>query len=512
MLIKFMIKIFSILLFLLTIILNSTDIYSQIDLKLNDNKKTTFEKLKNYDDESKKLRSESNKLSLKYTNQPEKFNSENYFDTTKYHRFYPKYNKRESLMIPIYESAGMNIGLALFNNYVGGASFAKITFKSVKHNLDTGFVWDDDVFVVNQFGHPFHGSIYFNTARSTGFSYWESVPFAFGGSLMWEMFMETDPPQTNDIIQTTFGGVMVGEMTYRLTSLILDESTRGANRTMREVVSAILNPARGFNRLVSGDMFRHTPTNVNDVFPVTSRLNVGYAGISASETVNFDKNHFMLEYLLVYGNNVGRDKEYKPFEFFRLRAGFDAAKADAPSTWIHAYGLIYGKNILNKKNDDVLVFGVFHDYDYNYNNIIQLGTQSVGLGLIYDTPEKRKFRMVGTFHSNFVVMGAINSIYQKGPFRNYDYTIGNKTMLEFGIYFKPVSLILDYKFYYLYTVNGFPGHANFGILNPKLLVDIYKGFGIGTEYVYYHRHGTFEGVADYNKSISEFKIYGSYLF
>ena len=76
-----MIKIFSILLFSI-LTLNGSAIYSQIDLKLNDNKKTTFEKLNNYENDSKKLRSESNKLSLKYSNQPEKFNSENYFDTT----------------------------------------------------------------------------------------------------------------------------------------------------------------------------------------------------------------------------------------------------------------------------------------------------------------------------------------------------------------------------------------------------------------------------------------------
>ncbi|MBK8982872.1 MAG: DUF3943 domain-containing protein [Ignavibacteria bacterium] len=505
-----MIKILSLL---LCIFFYTVSAYSQITLKLNESKKGF---LSSEEISGQKMNENSSGIYEMSLNKKLKSGKNNFTkrsDTLKYHRFYPQYLKRSSLLVPIYEAAGMNIGLSLFNNYVSGAEFAKISFKSVRHNLDTGFVWDDDVFVVNQFGHPFHGSIYFNTARSTGFSYWESIPFAFGGSLMWEMFMETDPPQTNDILQTTLGGTMVGEMTYRLSSLILDESTSGPNRIVRETISTILNPARGFNRLISGDMFRRTPANVNDVFPVTSRLNVGYAGINPSSSVNFDKSHLMVELLFIYGKEIGKDKEYNPFEFFRIRAGFDAGKNDAPSTWISAYGLITAKNILKKKDAKTLVFGVFHDYDYYYNTIIKLGTQSVGVGLIYNTTEtKSKIRMLGSLHTNFVAMGALNSIYQKGPNRNYDYTIGNKTMLEMGVNYKFVNFLLEYRFYYLYTVNGFPGHSIFGVLNPKLLVNVYKGVGIGAEYLFYHRHGTFENVADYNKRISEQRLYLSYLF
>ncbi|MCX6159710.1 MAG: DUF3943 domain-containing protein, partial [Ignavibacteriae bacterium] len=115
-------------------------------------------------------------------------------DTNKYHREYPEYNKKWNLLIPLAEGQGFNIGLALMNNYVGHADFAKITFKSVKHNLDTGFVWDNDKFSTNQFGHPYHGGLFFAFARSSGYSFWESAPFSLFGSLTWEMFMETDPP------------------------------------------------------------------------------------------------------------------------------------------------------------------------------------------------------------------------------------------------------------------------------------------------------------------------------
>jgi hypothetical protein len=237
---------------------------------------------------------------------------------------------------------------------------------------------------------------------------------------------------------------------------------------------------------------------------------VGYAGINPSETVKFDKSHLMLEYIFTYGWMYDK-KDIKPFDFFRIRLGFDARKGDSPSSWVYAYGLLWGKNHSTKRKES-FTFGAFHDYDFFYNQLYRLGTQSVGLGMIYRSPVDWKVRLMGSFHSNFVAMGAFNSIYSKGEVRDYDYSIGNKTMLEVATGYGPVNLVLEYRFYYLKTVNGWPGQHIFGVVNPKLLIDIYKGFGIGAEYLFYHRHGTFENAADYNKRISEQRLYLSYFF
>lgn len=56
--------------------------------------------------------------------------------------------------------------------------------RTIRDNLNTGFVWDNDVFIMNMFAHPYHGNLYFNVARSNGMNFWESAPNALGGSLM----------------------------------------------------------------------------------------------------------------------------------------------------------------------------------------------------------------------------------------------------------------------------------------------------------------------------------------
>lgn len=108
------------------------------------------------------------------------------------------------------------------NRYIRKAEFAKISIPSIRHNLKTNnWEWDDNKFLNNQISHPYQGSLYFNSFRSNGFNFWESVPAAFTGSLFWETVCETHVPAPNDIINTTLGGIAFGEISNRLSKLIL---------------------------------------------------------------------------------------------------------------------------------------------------------------------------------------------------------------------------------------------------------------------------------------------------
>ena len=55
----------------------------------------------------------------------------------------------------------------------------RVGFNSWRENLETGWTWDDNSFSTNQIAHPYHGNLYYNAARSNGYSYWQSIPFAF---------------------------------------------------------------------------------------------------------------------------------------------------------------------------------------------------------------------------------------------------------------------------------------------------------------------------------------------
>ena len=128
---------------------------------------------------------------------------------------------------------------------------------------------------MNFFFHPFSGAAFFNSARANGYRYFESVPFVFLGSLMWEYFGETTRPAYNDIINTTVSGALFGEILYRLTSNLLDDRTTGAERFFRELGAAVLSPGRAFGRLLQGKLTRVTPKEVYQKEPLNVALATG---------------------------------------------------------------------------------------------------------------------------------------------------------------------------------------------------------------------------------------------
>lgn len=81
---------------------------------------------------------------------------------------------------------GINASLLAFDYYVLHANFAKVTSRTLKRNLQLNqWFWDADVFHTNMFFHPYHGSLFFNAARSNGMNFWQSIPYTFAGDLLW---------------------------------------------------------------------------------------------------------------------------------------------------------------------------------------------------------------------------------------------------------------------------------------------------------------------------------------
>ena len=154
------------------------------------------------------------------------------------------------------EVIGTNLAVWAFDRFIVNESWARINGKTIRNNFRRGLMWDSDQFTTNLFSHPYHGGLYFNAARSNGLNFWQSIPYAAGGSLMWEFFMETEAPSPNDMLATTFGGVALGEITFRLSDLFIDNRTSGWERAGRELLAGIISPMRAINRLITGKAWK----------------------------------------------------------------------------------------------------------------------------------------------------------------------------------------------------------------------------------------------------------------
>ena len=71
------------------------------------------------------------------------------------------------------EAFGVNMLIWGVDRYVAKVDFAYINFNTIKDNFRKGPVWDTDMFSTNLVAHPYHGSLYFNAARSNGLNFWQ---------------------------------------------------------------------------------------------------------------------------------------------------------------------------------------------------------------------------------------------------------------------------------------------------------------------------------------------------
>ena len=90
-------------------------------------------------------------------------------------------------------------------------------------NLNRAFteppVWDEDHWEINYIGHPYAGSLYYNTIRAQGGSMFNSFLFSAFISTGWEYVYEgvAEQPSIQDLIVTPVAGAVLGELIHQAT-------------------------------------------------------------------------------------------------------------------------------------------------------------------------------------------------------------------------------------------------------------------------------------------------------
>ncbi|HVQ64940.1 MAG TPA: DUF3943 domain-containing protein, partial [Terriglobia bacterium] len=223
-----------------------------------------------------------------------------------------------SYVLPAVEILAYEFLLNLFNrNFVEPKEEYQTNGDTIWKNLtDSKWVIDNDQFKVNQFLHPYGGSVYYGIARSTGLNFWESFLYSVAGSFVWEIAGETTNPSINDMISTPIGGTFLGEPFFRMASLLLENSD-GKPGFWRELGAALISPPTGFNRLLFGNKF-------DTVFPshkpaTFMRLQVGGTLSSSSRNVSsgVEENGAVADFTFTYGLPGQPGYSYqRPFDYF----------------------------------------------------------------------------------------------------------------------------------------------------------------------------------------------------
>lgn len=362
---------------------------------------------------------------------------------------------------------GLNMAIWGFDRFIMNEEFAHINMHTIRKNLKHGFVWDNDQMGTNMFLHPYHGSLYYNSARSRGYNYWQSGLFSLGGSAMWELFMENEYPSINDIIATPIGGLALGEVLYRTSDLALNDKKTGKQRFKRELVAFAISPTRGLTRVLNGDAWRVRSTTgkqfgVPDVSVEISagvrvlelRRGILDKGIGAAININIEYGDFFA------------DENEKPYDYFSFRSNLSVQSSQPILSQLNIVGRLHVMSLVDTKKH-LLSLGFYQHFDYyDSDTISDVSAQipykfctpaSFGTGLVYKRKRLKSIGFSAYIHSNFVLLGASLSDHYVVDMRNYNLASGFSTKSGFNLTYKDkISVSGNYEMYRMFTWKGYP--------------------------------------------------------
>ncbi len=366
----------------------------------------------------------------------------------------------------------LNAGVWIFDLYLLKGDYARINIHSIQDNFRTGFVWDNDGFNTNLFAHPYHGSLYFNAARANGMNFWESIPFAIGGSLSWEFIFENEPAAINDLLSTSIGGSCIGEITWRLSDLIVDNSARGMNRVAREAGILLLSPMRGMNRIISGESWKKgSCTNTTIDFPkMVFSVGLNYRLFAKTNNWRYEANGAEIDLHFIYGNPMS-DFENIPYSFFTLDAELNFFDQQPIIGSFRAKALLSGIQIRKGTNVNLLL-GIFQHFNFQDSDPIDHTSEvtpyeiseaaAFGIGGLCQFPFLRKFAFFCDLYLTGVVLGGSYTDYYRAVDRDYNLGSGYSMLLLPGISWRRIGeLRLSAERIQLFSWKGYDKGTDF---------------------------------------------------
>jgi hypothetical protein len=391
-------------------------------------------------------------------------------------------------------------------NLVRGQVTARITPKTWWANMEQGWVWDLDDFGVNQIGHPYQGSNYFNAARANGLSYWESAGITAFGSGTWEYFGETNHASMNDLINTTLGGMAIGEMLHRTAWLVRDTHATGRGRVWNEIGATVIDPVTGANRFLSGDASR-VMDKPADMVP-TQLGGLASAGVlwrgveSGAFTASGDP---FVELDLLYGEPTsGRSRT--PYDAFAvlMRLGGGSPISE---------GKIRGRLLGQPMRGGKLQLNISQAYDFNKNDAYQFGAQSFNSSIAYTAQLSSRYSLWMSGWGGLTVLGAVDSIplegkadepdepsggqgVSEGP-RYYDYGPGGNYGGWINLSRNGRSLLaFVYDAHHLYSLDGVRANHFLQQLRLDFQVPVTAQLGLGVSGEYFDRRTYYKDAAN----------------
>lgn len=421
--------------------------------------------------------------------------------------------KGKSFWIPVADIVGFDLLLNQFDRHFLDEDDFDTSFSSIEDNLRHGWVIDEDTFAMNQFGHPYQGSMYHGFARSAGLNYWQALAYDFGGSAFWEITGETTPPSINDQITTTFGGSFLGEALFRMASLVLEENAASPG-FWRELSAALISPATGFNRLAYGDRF-------DGVYASRRAATYLHAGVGARRLAHVEdlvdvedvsRGEAVANFSMDYGLPGRSGYDYsQPFDYFHFETTLTSSSNAAPEN-VMVRGLLYGSDY--ESGDSYRgIWGLYGSYDYISPELFSVSSTALSLGTTAEWWLSDSAALQGTCLAG-VGWTAVGTIADAAVDRDYRYGYSPQALVELRFIYGDVAVLEISGREYL--IDGTSSNASsdsetIARGEASLTVRVYGHHALAVQFVASSRDADLLDLSDTFQSVGALSLFYTYV-
>jgi hypothetical protein len=366
-------------------------------------------------------------------------------------------------------------------------------------NIRDGFEWDNDCFMVNHLAHPYHGAFYHSSARGSGYGFWGTLPYVVAGSASWELFFENVRPSLNDFVNTTLGGIALGEVTFRLSSLVAPHRSSSGG-AFREAGAFALSPIARVQAALDGSDRMPEPR------PPTHQAWIAVGSLRDRIDASSESgNRGFVELAVRYGSPFDEGAT-RPFDAFELRLQLSRAPTEVVNR-LAISGLL-ARDDLRRWRTSQLSMGLFQHYDYQDSSPYEFAGQSLSGALLYRRTLGSRLHLDLGAHAETLVLGAITSDHGHYFRRDYDYGPGLGARFS-GSLRRGTSDLLHFEHRTLWLHSVYGAEANhritetrFGLALPITgLVQVGGDLGLRT------RQSAYRGLPSHTRRASQLRTY-----